>query len=413
MVGTLPGRTHGLGLITEPLMKDLQLDRVTFAAINLWATLLGSLFCIPVGWLIDRLGIRPVLSAVALTLGAVVVAICGIGSGGEAWKLPSIDVFASDAPPQVPVPADLFLLVLLTRGLGQSALSVVSLALVGKVGGRASGPVIGVYSFLVSAGFMAAFGAIKAFAVAPEEWRTLWAGIGWTLVAFGVLAALLPVAPASRLTGAKSESQGYGHSLFDALRTPAFWLFALATSFYGLVAAGVSLFNQSILEERGFDRNLFMTVTMLAPMIGLAANLATGWLATRFRIARLMTVAMAVLAGAMFSFPSVKETWHVYAYAAAMGIAGGMVTVLFFAVWGQAFGPRNLGQIQGAAQLLTVLASAAGPLLLATAKQAHGSYGPIFRDFAYVALGFGFLGWFIRVPTPKSAPLPASPRPDA
>lgn len=31
MVGMLPGRTQGLGLITESLLKDLNLDRVTFA----------------------------------------------------------------------------------------------------------------------------------------------------------------------------------------------------------------------------------------------------------------------------------------------------------------------------------------------------------------------------------------------
>jgi len=35
MVGTLPGRTQGLGLITEPLLADLQIDRVLFAQINL------------------------------------------------------------------------------------------------------------------------------------------------------------------------------------------------------------------------------------------------------------------------------------------------------------------------------------------------------------------------------------------
>jgi len=38
MVGTLPGRTQGLGLITEPLLVDLGVDRVQFAQINLVAT---------------------------------------------------------------------------------------------------------------------------------------------------------------------------------------------------------------------------------------------------------------------------------------------------------------------------------------------------------------------------------------
>src|SRR5215213_9552420 len=74
MVATLPGRTHGLGLVTEPLLADLSLQRVPFAALNLWATLLGALLCIPVGWLIDQLGVRPVLAAICVGLGAVVIA---------------------------------------------------------------------------------------------------------------------------------------------------------------------------------------------------------------------------------------------------------------------------------------------------------------------------------------------------
>ena len=45
MVATLPGRTQGLGLITEPLLADLHLDRLTYASINFWATLIGAAFC--------------------------------------------------------------------------------------------------------------------------------------------------------------------------------------------------------------------------------------------------------------------------------------------------------------------------------------------------------------------------------
>src|SRR5918992_1163698 len=73
MVGTLPGRTQGLGLITEPLLRDLQIDRVVFARINLWATLIGALFCLGVGRLIDRFGGRAVLTVVAALLGGVVL----------------------------------------------------------------------------------------------------------------------------------------------------------------------------------------------------------------------------------------------------------------------------------------------------------------------------------------------------
>ena len=74
MVGTLPGPHAGLGLITEPLLRDLAVDRVRFAEINFVATLVGSLFCFGIGGLVDRHGSRVVLTTLALVLGVVVVA---------------------------------------------------------------------------------------------------------------------------------------------------------------------------------------------------------------------------------------------------------------------------------------------------------------------------------------------------
>src|SRR5437764_12832753 len=75
MVATLPGRTHGLGLVTKPLLDDLKLDSFPFAALNFWATLVGAAFCLPVGWVIDRFGVRATLGAVLLALGATVLAM--------------------------------------------------------------------------------------------------------------------------------------------------------------------------------------------------------------------------------------------------------------------------------------------------------------------------------------------------
>ena len=62
------------------------------------------------------------------------------------------------------------------------------------------------------------------------------------------------------------------------------------------------------------------------------------------------------------------------AQAVAMGVAGGFVMVVFFSFWGRAYGHAHLGRIQGAAQALTVLASAVGPLFLASFVETSGSY---------------------------------------
>src|SRR5260370_1069795 len=73
MSATLPGRTYGLGLIKEPLRADVGLTDLQFNIMNFWAIVLGSVVCLPVGRLLDRLGSRSVLVGTAAVLGLCVV----------------------------------------------------------------------------------------------------------------------------------------------------------------------------------------------------------------------------------------------------------------------------------------------------------------------------------------------------
>lgn len=402
MVATLPGRTHGLGLITEPLLADLRIARVDYGLLNLWATLLGAAFCIPFGWLLDRWGVRTVLTATLALLGGVVVAMSQIRAD---WSFSGESLSKSLLV--------LFLAVLLTRGLGQSGLSVVSLALVGKSVGRRSGPAIGVYSFLVAAGFMGAFALSKHALEHNIDWRTVWASIGMAVAALAPVGWLLVRQPSlftGGTSGASTKGAATSFTLMQALKTPAFWVFALAPASYLLITSGLSLFNQSILAERGFDRSVFLTLTMISPFFGLAANLGGGWLALHWPMKRLLAVAMVALAAALAQFPYVTTLPQVYAYAIALALAGGLVTVVFFGIWAQTFGTACLGQIQGMAQMATVLASAVGPLLFAATQKTAGSYVPL---FGYAALTAGLLGvasWWVPLPQPPRPSLSINPR---
>jgi MFS family permease len=89
---------------------------------------------------------------------------------------------------------------------------------------------------------------------------------------------------------------------------------------------------------------------------------------------------------------------HVDAFAVVMGLAGGFVIVLFFTVWARVFGRTQLGRIQGTAQMLTVLASAVGPLLLAKCHTWTGSYAAVFYALSgFVAL-LGLVAWGVKIP---------------
>jgi MFS family permease len=393
MVGTLPGRTQGLGLITEPLLADLHLDRVGYAQLNLWATLLGSAGAIGIGQLIDRFGSRLVLTTVAVALGLVVCAMS-----------------------QTTTFAGLAVWTTLTRALGQSALSVVSLAIVGQWFVRRIDTAMAVYSVVMSLGFMVAFPLMGSI-VQQRGWRVAWLSIGCALV--GVLAPLAwtIVRRGPEACGLRADGDGEasphadvqrpaaldGYVWSDALGTPAFWIFATGTALYGLVASGIGLFNESILAQLGFGAEVYYQTLVVTALTALAGNFLGGWVAIRVPLGRLMALALFVLSLGLVALPHVSTRAQVMGWATAMGLGGGLVMVLFFSVWPRLFGRRHLGRIQGAAQALTVVASALGPLLLAWCVERTGSYAVMFRLLAGVIAAVAAAALVAPLPRPARA----------
>ena len=387
MVGTLPGRTQGLGLVTEPLLADLGLDRVTYATLNFWATIIGAAGALGVGRLIDRLGTRAVLTVVALTLGIVVCAMS-----------------------QVTGVAALAVAMTLTRGLGQSALSVVSIAMVGHWFVRRINAAMAVYSLALSIGFMVAFPIVGTF-VQSRGWRATWLAIGIALLAVLAPIAWLVVRRSPEAIGLGPDGEANrvavdravapepaGHRWSEAVSTGAFWVFALGAALYGLVASGIGLFNESILAERGFAPDVYYTALAVTAITGLAGNFVAGAWADRGSLRRVLIVALLLLTVALIALPHVSTTAHVMAQAVAMGVAGGFVMVVFFSFWGKAYGRAHLGRIQGVAQALTVFASAVGPLLLAWCAAATGSYAAAFYVLAATLVLLTVAALVVRVP---------------
>ena len=385
MIGTLPGRTQGLGLITESLLRDLNIGRVAYAQMNLVATLIGGLFCLGIGRLIDRLGSRIVLTSTALALGLTVLAMS-----------------------QATGAAAMLVWITLTRGFGQSALSVISLAMVGKWFRRRLTRAMAVYSVVMSIGFMAAFPAVGAL-VQTAGWRMAWAAIGLALV-FGLapLAWLLdrstPEAIGADIDGGDiaavdAVDDRHASTTFgDALRTPAFWVFALAASMYGLVASGIGLLNESILVERGFIADVYYRALAVTAITGLAGNVVAGALAGRVSLRMILMAALLILGAGLIGLAHVSTEAQVMAQAVTMGVGGGFVMVVFFSFWGRAYGRLDLGRIQGVAQVMTVLASAVGPLFLAAWAERTGSYAAAFYVLAAVVAALAVAAALVPVP---------------
>lgn len=373
MLATLPGRTHGLGLITEPLLADLHITRHAYAQINLWATLLGAIACLPVGTWLDRAGLR-VGALILLPVLALVVAMMS-------W-IPQPGVFG------------LFGLVLLTRALGQSALSVLSLAVAGRAFKPGSGAAAGSYAVLLSMLFAISFGVVGSV-VGTAGWRPAWLGIAAGLI------VILPVAFWLRGgSGVKAVESGTDADLTleACLRLPSFWAYSAGIAVFAAISSGVGLFSQAILEERGFDQATFVKFQSISFIIALGGQILCGigtkWLPIRYWLGGALIFQAAALAG----YGYISNQTHLWALAAVSGIAGGVITVAFFAIWSDAFGKRHLGRIQGVAQMCSVFASALGPLLVERGSVFFHSYA---KTLMIAAPGCVLVGLFVLFLKPR------------
>ncbi len=445
MTATLPGRTHGLGLITKPVMTELHISEVSWSTLNFWTVILGAAVCWPVGKISDRYGTGTVLTLVVAGLGLSAILTGGVQSW---WGL--------------------FVLLVLTRGLGQGALSVLSTTLVGKWFSRRVVWAMGIYAILLAFGFIgsivwlsAAIGTEQATQVAMTSgtvhvgviteqtasavvlrdaknqqltlpvseiasqstlsasaapkgllrsgntWREGWSGMGWILLAGLAPLCALTVRSTPESCGMTDQSATAEDevedpredlSFRDALSSPTFWIFSAASCLFGLAWSAITLFNESVLADRGFTPDRLKMVMGILVGVGLLANISGSWLSSRWPLGRVLGLGMLLLAVAMLAYPFINNDGQLISYAVAFGIASGLVTVVHFAFHPQAFGRTHLGKIQGFFQILSIFTSASGPVLLAQCNAWTGSYTPLFLTVGPVSLILALAAVWVPMP---------------
>lgn len=391
MTATLPGRTHGLGLISKPLLDDLAISESSFALINLWSTLLGAAFAIPMGLLIDRFGVRGLSVIVLSGLSLSVVCLSKVTSA-----------------------FNLFLCLTLIRGFGQSALSTVSIAMVSKWFRGRLALAMGLYAVLLTFGFVATVLGV-GWAVGEFGWRSAWKMIAWSLLGsiplFWLFVRSTPEScnvvpdgesiPPGEQTGEQSlqaDASWRDYTLRESLRLPAFWIIALATSTFNLVWSSITLFNEVILKELGFGQGSAVEMMAYLTGMGLLSNLIAGKLVTRKHIGHLLGCGMFALSLSLYLFPQIQSLTQLRLYGAAMGFVGGIITVVHFAAWGQLFGRKEIGGIQGVAQVATVIASAIGPVCVAWYADSKSTHLPAFYGMASLSLLMSAASFLLPVP---------------
>lgn len=390
MTATLPGRTHGLGLISKPLLEELAISETHFAMVNLWSTLLGAAFAVPMGILIDRLGVRRLSVGVLLALSVSVYWLSIVSNSLQ-----------------------LFLCLVMTRGLGQSALSTVSIAMVSKWFHRRIALAMGLFAVLLTLGFISTVLGV-GWMVGQWGWRSSWqviaAGLLLAVPLFAIVVRSTPEAcnlvPDQDMVSPSLDAAlddrlpAQERTLSETLRTKSFWIITFATSTFNFVWSSITLFNELILVELGFNQRAAVEMMAYLTGIGLVSNLIAGKLVTKRSLGGLLGCSMLIMGFALSLFPHINSLNQLRVYGAVMGLVGGFITVVHFSAWGQLYGRGAVGSIQGVAQTATVLASAIGPLCIAWFADSYSSHLPAFYVMAGLACTMAALSFLLPVLEP-------------
>lgn len=366
-LATLPGQTVIVSVFNTPLREKLGLSIPELSAAYMIGTILAALPLSLVGKLADRLGVRVVTGIVATLFAGALVFL------SQAWSLIALGVA--------------FFLI---RFLGQGALGLLAGHTIALWFERKLGSV---HAALAVGGF--ALGS----AVLPYPVATGIESIGAERMLF-VLAAmvLLLTLPAvftvfrnkpedigQHLDGDPSEHETHdvmhggsapagdpAFSVWQAIRTPAYWILAMNMMAAGLIGTALLFHMQDILRTAGVNdpvRPAAIANQTWAVAFGLF-TLPAGWLADRMRPQRLLPVAPLLLGlgvagviagveiGGEHTVLVVSGGMAVFGAGMAVGVGVGNPTIARF------FGRTHHGSIRGTLSTLMVAGTGAGPFLV-------------------------------------------------
>ena len=382
---TGPGQTAGVSVFVDPMMAQLQLTRSEVATAYLIGTLMGAIALVQVGRWIDRVGVGRAMTWIGLAFGFGLLAMSGVQG------------FATLAVGFT-----------LIRWLGQGALGLVSTLAITPWFERRRGLVFGL-STTVTATLMSLTPIILGVAIGAYGWR-----IAWILAAIAVWLVVLPIArfgivdrpsdvgqfPDGDTTSASGRTtpMATSQTRAQAIRQARFWLLCLSIATTALLVTALNFHQISILGAEGLSAT--EAAAMFLPQVvgTIVAGLAFGALADRLPARYLVALSMALLATSVLLAALIAPGWHILLYAIVLGAAAGAQRPLVATILPRWYGLAHIGSIQGVSVLITVAASATGPVAFSLISEQAGSYGAASAVLVAIPVVVGFTALAITEP---------------
>lgn len=390
------GQSFTISVFLNPLIDALDISRTSISSAYTLGTLTAALGLSFVGRLIDRFGARTMLACVALLLGASALAFSTVGN--------LLALYAAFTA---------------VRIFGQGALMLTSTNLASQWFVRRRGLALSIVNLGFAAGW-ATYPPVIQMLIRQADWRTAWVWVGlftWVLV---IPLALVFVrsrpeavglhpdgeAPENRDAAPAQAHQGAGEqeswTVGEALRTPQFWIMALANSVPSMLITGMVVHQISYFGEQGLDAQVAANLFPVTAASMVAAGLIFGWMLDRVPTRRMMAVSLLCMAVAMYTMLIATTPLLAALYGVVLGISSGSMMMMTSYVWPQYFGRKYLGGVQGVALTISIVGASLGPLPFGLAFDLLGGYGEALTILSVLPIISAVAVFFTRPPTRRA-----------
>ena len=173
---------------------------------------------------------------------------------------------------------------------------------------------------------------------------------------------------------------------WQALRTWAFWLLAVASMFGFLAIATLQVHWVPYLGSTGFSRETAAFYLALLPLSTVTGRLTFGFLADFMDRRRVTALAFGVQACAVFTLAWVDESrqWSILLFFVFWGFGFGGTVVTRMALQGFLFGRNSFGALQGMLSMTSEAGFALAPFIASIVFEGLGTYRPAFLVYAFL-----------------------------
>ena len=393
---------YGFTVFFLPITQELGLSRAATSLVFSLARAEGAIEGPLAGYLIDRLGPRPMILAGVILSGIGYMMLATIESyyGFLVVYLGVISLSFSAGFMHSPM------VLANTWFIRRRALAMTLVSSAIGIGGTLITPLL-------------------AFAVYTWGWRwgAFLSGLG--LILIGVPVALFvkrspeslgllpdggPIADAQHAANAReSASQGAGvhgneanYTLKEAMRTLAFWMIILATTTRVAVYNAITVHFIPIMVWRGVSEQRAAAMLAAMALMSLPSHLLIGWIADHVSKPKLMGLCMIIGAASIFFLAYGDGEWALWVFTLLFTVMESIFPVGWATV-GDFFGRKSFATIRGTMSFFYLWGPALGPVIAGAVYDRYLSYGPLMSSFIALSLASGVLYATLKKPKPPSS----------